>query len=205
MEAQYCQKHNKNNLVFYGKIMKWEVVIFGLVSHSLAQVLSHNIDFLYQNYNLISLVFHLKSLNFDRFQNHYLVCHHFVFKVTFLTHNLIILVYLGYFCNYLLHIFSLAERGFHSSVKKHKISFSFFFLYSDQLIFISKVQLKHVILNKSHFDFSHEHVPECRPTKANSALTVSDSLVIALSPFTVKVPAAIHSSPSPSRLMVYMQ
>lgn len=32
-----------------------------------------------------------------------------------------------------------------------------------------------MILNKSHFDFSHKHVPEC--TKGNSALAVSNSLV----------------------------
>lgn len=41
--------------------------------------------------------------------------------------------------------------------------------------------------------------------KANSALTVSNSLVFALSLFTVKVPAAISSSPSPCWLMMYIQ
>lgn len=47
------------------------------------------------------------------------------------------------------------------------------------------------------------NMPEC--TKTTSALAVSHSLVFALSPFTVKVPAAISSPPSPSWLTAYIQ
>lgn len=55
-----------------------------------------------------------------------------------------------------------------------------------------------LILNKSHFDF--RAAPNC--TKANSALSPCKSLIFALSPFKVKVPAAISSSPSPNWLIV---
>lgn len=74
-------------------------------------------------------------------------------------------------------------------------------IYSSFLIRASVcICLKNPLRSEINHILTLKDVAKC--ANANSALSFRKSLVFALSPFTVKVPAAISSSPSPSRLMV---